>query len=336
MARDMDLPVDAVYTWVDVNDPKWQERMCLARETPGTDAGMQPHPAQPVSRTTTYQNDDLKYSLRSLSACLPWIRRVFIITDEQCPAWLDREHVTIVDHKEIFPEYAKLPTFNSHSIEICQHRIDGLAECFMSFNDDFIIRKKIPKNYFFTEHAEPIIWAAKFRAKHKARLLSEDYDEMSPHAAGDVRARQMILKQYGDYMPFRIRHYPRSMTRSIMEEIWRVFPEEVRNTVSSQFRSVTDISIHALFPYFSVSRGLGKFRRINGIRQIADALSGELRHIGATIGNENFHQKLRLIKTLKPLTLCLNDGGSASNACRDTARSFLDSLYPHRSKFEKP
>lgn len=330
MASFVDTPVDAVYTWVDEGDPAWQRRRQAAQQT----LGVQPAGPPGNDRAPPSPNQDLRFSLRSLAACLPWIRHVYIITDGQCPPWIDTAHVTIVDHQDIFPKDAELPTFNSHAIELCQHRIAGLSECFLSFNDDFVIGKSIDKECFFTGSKQPIIWAVRFRAKHRDRLLSEDYDAMSPHDAGDIRARQMILKTYGDYMPFRIRHYPRSMTRSIMEEIWEVFPEEVHNTLSSPFRSVHDIAIHALFPYFSISRQRARLRVINGGRQVLDALSGNIRHMGATMGNDNFFRKLWLMRILKPWTLCLNHGGSSSPADREAADSFLHRLYPDRSRFE--
>lgn len=288
-----------------------------------------------ISKDRFQDNDELKYSLRSLDKCMPWIRNVYVITDDQCPEWVSKKNVIIIDHKDIFPKDDLLPTFNSHTIELCQHRINHLSECFISFNDDFIMGKQVRKRDFFTKRGEPIVWAVKFRKKHKARLLSENYSQMTPHLAGDTRARQMILKTYGLYMPFRVRHYPRGMKRSIMNEIWDRFPDEVYSTLSAQFRSINDVSIHALFSYFSIATGKGKLRVINGGRQIIDALLGRLRHMGATIGANNFEKKLKLIKRLKPLTICLNDGDGARENHYKAVNEFLKNLYPHASKYEK-
>ena len=65
-------------------------------------------------------------------------------------SWLNKEHpkLNIVNHKDFIPE-KYLPTFNSHAIEWNMHRIPGLAENFVYFNDDmFLIKKVRPEQYF--------------------------------------------------------------------------------------------------------------------------------------------------------------------------------------------
>ena len=129
------FPVDAVYLWVDGSDPEWMRkkenaiRKIKANGEPNADAGHR------------YQdNNELKYSLRSLEKCLPWIRNVYLITDDQCPKWIKKEKVSIIDQSDLFPGDDYFQTFNSHAIELCQHRIKGLSECFLSMNDDFTSR----------------------------------------------------------------------------------------------------------------------------------------------------------------------------------------------------
>ena len=48
--------------------------------------------------------DELRYSLRSLHMYAPWVRNIFLVTDDQMPAWLDTEHpgIQVVGHREIF------------------------------------------------------------------------------------------------------------------------------------------------------------------------------------------------------------------------------------------
>jgi hypothetical protein len=69
----------------------------------------------------------------------PWVRTIYIVTASQVPIWLNTSHsrVRIVDHKDLFPEPAtQLPTFNSLAIESVLHRIPGLSEYFLYFNND--------------------------------------------------------------------------------------------------------------------------------------------------------------------------------------------------------
>ncbi len=87
------------------------------------------------------QHGELRYCLRSIDKFTPWVRRIFLMTDNQRPAWLkDHPKVTIVDHKEIIPAYL-LPIFSSIAIEMHIHKIPGLAEHFIYGNDDFFINR---------------------------------------------------------------------------------------------------------------------------------------------------------------------------------------------------
>ena len=72
-------------------------------------------------------NGELRHSLRSLWFGCDWVRKIFVVTADQVPAWLDMDdpRIELVSHRDILPESC-LPTFNSHAIEAALHRIDGL------------------------------------------------------------------------------------------------------------------------------------------------------------------------------------------------------------------
>ena len=95
------MEIDFVYLWVDGNDPKWQaKRNAFIGNTQKTSA---------VNCEGRYaNNDELKYSLRSIELYAPWIRKIFIVTDNQTPQWLDTSNpkIKIIDHKEIMPHKA--------------------------------------------------------------------------------------------------------------------------------------------------------------------------------------------------------------------------------------
>ena len=116
----METTTDFIYLWVDGNDPKWLEK----KRRHGGDA---------ISSVGRYvDNQELKYSLRSVEKHIPWIRKIFIVTDNQIPKFLDTKHskIEIVDHTEIIPkEY--LPSFNSSVIEHFIHNIPNLSEHFL-------------------------------------------------------------------------------------------------------------------------------------------------------------------------------------------------------------
>ncbi len=62
--------VDLVYTWVDGNDPAWQKKHA-------TFTGKKPVGADVDCKGRYADNDELKYSLRSVEKYAPWIRHTY-------------------------------------------------------------------------------------------------------------------------------------------------------------------------------------------------------------------------------------------------------------------
>ena len=63
-------------------------------------------------------NEELRYSLRSLEQYAPWVRHVYIVTNGQIPYWLDMDNnrITLVSHK-VGPIQRLLPgTFSRNSL----------------------------------------------------------------------------------------------------------------------------------------------------------------------------------------------------------------------------
>ena len=83
-------------------------------------------------------NEELRYSLRSVWKFAPWVRNIFIVTNGQVPHWLNLDHprIKIITHDEIFGNSTHLPTFASPAIEANLHRIPGLSDRFIYLNDD--------------------------------------------------------------------------------------------------------------------------------------------------------------------------------------------------------
>ena len=104
--------IDMVYCWCDGNDPEFQKRKnyYLAKEKGE-------HDSDSVGNHRFVDNEELRYSLRSLNMYAPWIHHVYIVTDRQVPKWLNTnyEKVTVVDHSEIMPKDI-IPCFVSSNI----------------------------------------------------------------------------------------------------------------------------------------------------------------------------------------------------------------------------
>nr|XP_031827521.1 N-acetylglucosamine-1-phosphotransferase subunits alpha/beta isoform X2 [Nomia melanderi] len=97
--------------------------------------------------------DELRYSLRSLEMYAPWVRHVYIVTNGQIPSWLDMDNprVTLVTHEDIFLNKSDLPTFSSPAIESHIHRIPGISDKFLYFNDDVMLGAEVWPEDFITQ-----------------------------------------------------------------------------------------------------------------------------------------------------------------------------------------
>jgi len=108
--------------------------------------------SEDISASRFEDNDELRYSLRSVEKHAPWVRHIFIVTDGQIPSWLnlDDERVTVVPHADIFVNKSHLPTFSSPAIESHLHRIPGLSDWFIYMNDDVLFGRDVWPDDFVT------------------------------------------------------------------------------------------------------------------------------------------------------------------------------------------
>ncbi|XP_074127497.1 N-acetylglucosamine-1-phosphotransferase subunits alpha/beta isoform X2 [Sminthopsis crassicaudata] len=105
-----------------------------------------------ISASRFEDNEELRYSLRSIEKHAPWVRNIFIVTNGQIPSWLnlDNPRVTIVTHQEVFRNLSHLPTFSSPAIESHIHRIEGLSQKFIYLNDDVMFGKDVWPDDFYS------------------------------------------------------------------------------------------------------------------------------------------------------------------------------------------
>lgn len=105
-----------------------------------------------VSSSRFADNEELKYSLRSVEKYAPWVRNIYIVTNGQIPSWLNLDHprMKIVTHEELFVNKSHLPTFSSPAIETHIHRIPGLSKRFIYMNDDVFFGDYVWPDDFYT------------------------------------------------------------------------------------------------------------------------------------------------------------------------------------------
>src|SRR5699024_1013953 len=250
------FPIDAVYTWVDGTDPAWLERKRAALER-STGESM---PEDAAADLRFVGHDELRYSLRALEQYAPWVRHVYVVTDGQRPPWLreDSDWVTVVDHRDIAPPGTVLPTFNSQAIEANIHRIEGLSEHFLYFNDDMFLSSPVSPDLFF--HANGLASMDLSRAQVAPGAPVEG--EPAPDAAGK-NARRLVEEVCGRRLSRKLFHAPYALRRSVSYEIEERWPEIVQRTRDSQFRRLEDVTLagglHLNYAYATsraVTRGI--------------------------------------------------------------------------------
>lgn len=132
--------LDFVITWVDGSDPAWLDEK--SHFASGSEAD---------NRKERYRDwNHLKYWFRGIEKNAPWVHNIYFVTWGHLPAWLNTAHpkLHIIKHTDFIPPQY-LPTYNSHTIELNLHRIPGLSENFVYFNDDvFLIRPVTPQHFF--------------------------------------------------------------------------------------------------------------------------------------------------------------------------------------------
>lgn len=134
--------IDFVVTWLDSTDEEWQRQYAYYKEkTTGR------------SESARFRNMDIfQYWFRAVEQYAPWVNKVFLVTNGTFPKWINDKHpkLVLVRHSDYIPEEF-LPTFNSHTIELFMHRIKGLSEQFVYFNDDCFLNAPVLPEFFFRD-----------------------------------------------------------------------------------------------------------------------------------------------------------------------------------------
>jgi hypothetical protein len=318
--RGFGKPIDVVYTWVDSSDPVWQERRARYRR------GEQHHLPSAANDERYLDRDELRYSLRSVELHASFVRNVYVVTDGHVPAWLALDHprIKVVDHRNIFPDSAVLPVFNSHAIEACLHRIDGLAEHYLYMNDDFFFGDDVTADDFFTEN--DLI---------KVHLSPSQfvYDgEPPPHAIptdwASYQVKRRIECEFGYLVRYRLKHLAYAQRRSIAQEIEDRYPEVLARTRASRFRAKTDLAFPSMFlPYYALATQ----------RAVAwPNAAGEYTY--ADTGRLNWYDRARLALKNRPRFICLNatryDQIPLEQQYRNVT-TFLATYFPRPSSMER-
>ncbi|RKE19458.1 stealth conserved region 3 domain-containing protein [Streptomyces sp. TLI_171] len=319
LPEDVRFPVDAVLTWVDDTDPQWQRRRAEARARL---SGAAPETADRLDDGDhRYRNhDELRYCLRSIAMYAPWIRHLYLVTDDQVPAWLDEEApgLTVVAHRDLLPAG---PVFNSHAIETGLHRIPGLSEHFLYFNDDMFLGRPVRPEDFFLGNGQPKVFRDTRIVPPSTSTVSADV-----YTAAQQNTRRLLESRHGRAFVRVLAHVPYALRRSLLAEAERRWQPELATTGRSVFRAAVDVAPVTLALYHAQLCG--------------DAVDGVLRHAYLAVDRAEDRDRLaRLLADRDLDAFCLADGDAEDGPAEEQGRAlaeFLTAYFPVPGPFETP
>lgn len=311
---EVSFPIDVVYTWVDDSDPEWQ----AAHERAVAVSGDTQQRREASGAARFRNRDELRYSLRSLHAHAPWVRRIHVVTAGQRPEWLlDHPDVVVVDHRDILPEDA-LPTFNSHAIETALHRIPGLADHYVYLNDDMLLARPLRPETFFTP-------AGDFAAFVSWESVGLDGRDDRPFMLAAMNNRALIRERFGVTITHTLTHAPYPMRKDVLEALCAEFAEDIERTARSRFRSPTDVSpTSSLVQHYGLATGA--------------AYRGDLDLAFVDTSRPNVRPRLRSLLEARDVdTICIGDHHDYAvpqQRVNDVLAEFFEDYFPVRPPWE--
>lgn len=350
--------IDAVITWVDGNDPAWRKQReqyagqkcgqekkqnTGTSDMQGLTGGVEADETSQYTSDARYRSwDNLQYWFRGIEQHCPWFRKIHFVTWGHLPKWLNTKNpkLHIVRHEDFIPsEY--LPTFNTNAIELNLHRIPGLAEHFVYFNDDtFIIRDMKRTDFFY--HGMPrdaaILSPYVIRPNGIAALEANNLEIINKYFStadvlhnkkkwinpiyGKKVLRTLLFSRYSYLVGVLEPHIPLAFRKRTFETVWQKEEERLDETSRNRFRSRADVTDWLMRQWQLFS---GDF-----IPRKWDI--GKL----CTMPKEVEEARHLILHPDRYSMLCINDSTDATNfeALKQEINQAFEERYPKKSQFE--
>lgn len=329
--------IDFVITWVDGSDPAWRKQKA---EYSGTSL-------DDDSEERYREWDLLRYWFRGVEKFAPWVRKIHFVTWGHLPGWLDTSNpkLHIVRHEDYIPkEY--LPTFNSTVIELFFHKIEGLSEHFVYFNDDMFLIRSIRPELFFRKGLPCDMLALQPVVANPANpVMSCHYLNHSLLLCKYFDKRSNMKKQPGAYFKvgypplyfcynflemafplftgFYTAHDPSPFRKSTFEELWEKEGELFRTTAGNRFRGKSDLSQYVFREWQKLS---GSFIPVN--------VHSFFQYFSISQDNKKLCQ---FISRQKNSVICINDTyhGNQYEQVKKELKDAFEKILPEVSSFER-
>lgn len=332
----MNEKIDFVLIWVDGSDFEW-------RKEKNKYAGL---PDEEINGEIRYRDwENLKYWFRGVEKFAPWVNNVYFVTCGHYPKWInfDCPKLKFVRHEEFIPkEY--LPTFSSHTIELNLHRINGLSEKFVYFNDDtFLIRNAEEKDFFENSLPKRLVEETILAGEDNVMpyvhttnmmLINKNFDKKSVVKKSVKKyfnykygiknnVRKMLLLPFKNFAFFNDPHLPSPMLKSTYEELWKKEFELLDKVSKDKFRQPIAVNQY-LFKFWDICKG-----------NYIPTNYNDSKYIGVTC--ENCKVVAEEIKKQKYTQMCINDIDSKGDfeKMKNEINAAFESILPEKSMFEK-
>jgi len=326
--------IDFVILWVNGDDPAWLKDFESSTRGLTGDA-----------RKCRFRDwDNLRYIFRGFEIFTPWVRKIHFVTCGHLPSWLNVSHekLRIVNHSDFLDE-KNLPVFSSHPIEVNLHRIEGLSEKFVYFNDDTFLLKKVPQESFFRKElpcdmltfnaiSDSDIANIKIndvqcihRHFKKYEVVKRNFFKIFNCKTNFIELLKTLLlmpwpKMTGFYDP----HLPQPFLKRTFYEVWEKENSILSKTSASKVRSCADVNQY-LFRYWRLCQG--EFAPV-GFKN---------HHFEWIRNREDAVVFIREILSGKYDMVCINDGIVDEvdfSEIKDVVNQAFEVILPKKSTFE--
>ena len=292
--------MDIVITYVDGNDPVWKQ-------------DYEKYTNVPIMQKRFRDWGTLKYLLRGIEVNMPFIRNVYLVVSHpsQVPQWADPEHLKIVLHKDIIPDHL-LPTFNSNPIEMHLHRIEGLDEEYLYFNDDLFPVMPCSREDFFRDGKGVLGFSTHWFAAGMYKKICRNSDAVARQASGMKRSCSFMRPQ----------HICTPMLRSQCQELYDKYQQRILKSLT-RTRSAINVTQYTYLNY-QYYKGLMIRERISAKHCSAALMSPE------KLASHILRPERKM--------LCINDVRLSDNRyeeLRSVVHESFEKLFPSKSRFEK-
>lgn len=329
------MEIDFVVTWVNMDDPEWRAEFAKYSNKTVTEKNS-------VTDARFRDYGFLRYWFRGIEKFAPWVRKIHFITSGQKPEWLDENNpkINLVNHKDYIP-HEFLPTYNSVVIERYIHRIPGLAEHFVYFNDDFYIINHISPERFFRNGLPCDIAAFQYnpswsqwyrRIKNNIRLINKHFDKPEvitkfhdkwfDKSYGSRARWNYLLKYYNKFITLRTPHNAQPYLKSTFEEVWEAEGKELTATSANRFRDSSDYTPE-LFRTWQICKGdFQPYNTYSDTKMFPLMLKSR--------------QAIKAIYNQSYSLICLNDNIHIRDYDKvmQEVRDAFESILPEKSSFE--